>query len=262
MRFRILLAAISVFGICLMSFAAQPDVSGSPVLFVKGLLMLQLEQKDGLHIVVPDAPGHKAAITFVMQDGQRHSIPFKGHNVIQMTGAAESTAVVKVPELIRMKELYGNNFTARVDRSPNSVTIPWSSIRMVSTEKVTDARYTFERSDNGYEIQTFRPRNIAESLRIDLSSSGKLESGLAKGHVELSQVKEIRIEQVPTGMSGMSGMDMYAYHFHHYLHYVDRFDIEKFDVQPRKVSGAVSFAPRVGHSFWFGDVLCCPVAIN
>ena len=62
MRFRNLLAAISVFvavSFTSLSFSAQPKTSSPPTVFVRGLLMLQLEQKDGLHITLPDAPGHK-----------------------------------------------------------------------------------------------------------------------------------------------------------------------------------------------------------
>lgn len=259
MRFRNLLAAISVFTACVMTLASQPNISSAPVVLVKGLLMLQLEQKDGVHIAVPEAPGHKATITFVMRDRQRYSIPFKGHSVIQMAGATGGTPVVKVPELVRMKELYADGFTPRVERSPNSVVIPWGSIAMVSTDKVTDVRYTFVRADNGEEIVAFRPRNIAESIRIDLSASGKLNSELGKARLDLGAVAEIRIEQLP---AGMSGMDMYTQHFYHYFHYIDRAPNLNFDVEPRKVSAGTSYSPRVGQSFWNGTNLCGPLAIN
>lgn len=259
MKVRHLLAAISVFTVCFMSFAGQPDAPSSPVVFVQGLLMLQLEQADGLHIAVPAAEGHIASITFVMQDGQRHSIPFKGHSVVQMTGTTASTPVVKVSDLVRMKELYGDGFRVRMERSTNSISIPWNSIAMVSTERVTNARYTFVRRDNGEEIVAFRPRNIAESIRIDLSPSGQLKSGLAKGRIDLGGVREIRIEQQPTEMSGM---DAYAEHFDSYLRYIDRPAGLNFDVEPRKLSGAGTYFPHVGQSFWNGMNLCAPIAID
>jgi hypothetical protein len=262
MRFRNLLAAVSVFAVCFMPlcFAAQPDASTSPAVFVRGLVMLQLEQKDGLHIVLPDAPGHKATVTFVMEDGKRHVVPFKGHNTIRTTEAESSPAVVKVPELIRLKELFGSGITPLLDRAPNHISIPWSSIRNVSTTEVSASRFTFVRKDNGEEIETFRPRNIAETVRIQLSSLGHLDFKPLKSDIELDKVKEIWLEQVP---NRMDTADAYRDHFHHYFHYIDRPAGQNFEVQPRRVSGAVSSMPRVGNSFWLGgDVLCDPVAID
>ncbi|HXC62155.1 MAG TPA: hypothetical protein VNV63_05735, partial [Nitrospiria bacterium] len=228
MRFRNLLAAVSVFAavsFTSLSFSAQPEVYSPPTVFVRGLMMLQLEQKDGLHITLPDAPGHNANITFVMRDGQRRVVPFKGHNVINGSNS-ESSPVVKVPELIGLKELFGNGITPKLDHAPNSVSIPWSSVRTVSTDKVSNVRYTFVRKDNGEEIQSFRPRNVAELIRIELTSFGSLDFNLAKADIDVSKVKEIWIEQVP---KDMTNMDVYREHFHHYLHYIDRPASQTFD---------------------------------
>ena len=65
MKFRNLLTAIGV--LAALSFTswkllAQPGATTSPAVFVRGLLMLQLEQQDGLHIILPDAAGHKASV--------------------------------------------------------------------------------------------------------------------------------------------------------------------------------------------------------
>jgi hypothetical protein len=262
MRFRNLLAAVSVFAVCFtpLCFAAQPEASTSPAVFVRGLVMLQLEQKDGLHIVLPDAPGHKATITFVMEDGKRHVVPFKGHSTIGTSQAESSPAVVKVPELVRLKELFGSGIKPLLDHAPNNISIPWSSIRTVSTAEVSASRFTFVRKDNGEEIETFRPRNIAETVRIQLSSLGHLGFNPLKSDIELDKVKEIWIEQVP---GSRDTADAYRDHFHHYLHYIDRPAGQNFDVEPRKTSGAQSYTPRVGNSFWLGaDVLCQPAAID
>jgi hypothetical protein len=163
--------------------------------------------------------------------------------------------MVKVPELVRLKELYGSEITSRVDHAPNNISIPWSSVRTVSTDKVSLARYTFVRKDNGEEVETFRPRNIAESIRIELTSFGSLDFSLAKADIDVSQAKEIWIEQVP---KDMTNMDVYREHFHHYLHYIDRPASQTFDIEPRKVSGAVSYTPRVGNSFWINELVFCP----
>ncbi len=263
MRVRNLLAAVSVFAVCLttLSLAAQPEVSTSPAVFVRGLMILQLAQKDALHIVLPDAPRHKATVTFVMNDGKRHMIQFKGHSTIKAVSDSEgSAAVVKVPELVRMKELYGDGFTPLIDDVADHIEIPWSGIRSVKTEKVTDSRYTFVRKDNGEEITSFRPRNIAESLRIELGSFESLYFNGLKREVNAAEVKEIWIEQVP---KDMSTADVYPDHFHHYFHYIARAASQNFDVEPRKVSGAISRSPRLGQSFWLDQyVICGPIRID
>ena len=263
MRVRNLLAAVSVFAVCLttLSLAAQPEVSSSPAVFVRGLMILQLAQKDALHIVLPDAPGHRATVTFVMNDGKRHVIPFKGHSTIKAASDPEgSTAVVKVPELVRMKELYGDGFTPLIDRVADHIDIAWSGIRTVKTEKVTDSRYTFVRKDNGEEITSFRPRNIAESLRIELGSFEGLQFNGLKREINAAEVKEIWIEQVP---KDMSTADVYPDHFHQYFHYIARAASQNFDVEPRKLTGAISRSPRVGQSFWIDMlVLCGPIRID
>ena len=211
--------------------------------------------------MLPDAPGHKATITFVMNDGKRHVVPFKGHSTIKTSQAESSPAVVRVPELVRLKELFGSGITPVLERAANRVSIPWSSIRTVSTEKVSASRFTFVRKDNGEEIETFRPRNVAETIRIQLTSLGQLDFDRLRSGIEIGNVREIWIEQVP---KSVDAADMYQQHFHHYLHYIDRPAGKTFDVEPRKVSGAVSQSmPRVGQSFWIGgEVLCEPVRID
>ena len=263
MKVRNLLAAAGVFAVCLTtsSVAAQPEVSTSPAVLIRGLMILQLAQKDALHIVLPDAPGHKATVTFVMNDGTRHVIPFKGHSIVKAASDPErSTAVMKVPELVRMKELYGNGFTPLIDRVANRIEIPWPGIRAVKTDKVTNSRYTFVRKDNGEEITSFRPRNIAESLRVELSSFESLHFNGLKREIDAAAVKEIWIEQVP---KDMGTADIYPDHFHHYFHYIARAASQNFDVEPRRVSGAISRSPRVGQSFWLDLVIVCgPIRID
>jgi len=222
--------------------------------------MLQLEQQDGLHIILPDAPGHKATITFVTNDGKRVVVPFKGHSTIQTSQPEPSPAVVKVPELVRLKELFGTGITPLVNRAPNKVLIPWSSIRSVTTDEVSPSRFTFVRTDNGEEIETFRPRNIAETIRIQLTSVGQLDFKPLKSDIDVEKVKEIWIEQVP---KNLDSADMYRDHFHHYLHYIERPAGQNFNVEPRKLSGASSRTAQFGQSFWIGaDLPCDPVAVD
>lgn len=266
MKFRNLLRAVSVFALlslASMSAFAETDASTSPVVFVKGLLMLQLQQKDGLQIILPEADGHKATITFVMNDGSRQVIPFKGLSSIRNLQAETSQAVVQVPELVRLKELFGDGAKARVDNVPNKVFISWSSIQSMTTEEVSPYRYTFVRKDTGSEIETFRPRNIAETIRIQLTSSGQLDFKALKRDIDVRKVKEIWVEQVPERADSAS-MDMFQEHFHHYLHYVVRPAGQNFDVEPtRLTSAAANATPRLGRAFWRGTGgFCGPLRLD
>jgi hypothetical protein len=261
MKAQKLLAAVCVFAVSLMSgFAAEKEQSQAPVVYVRGLAMLQMENPENLRIGLPDAPGHDAKITLVMQDGQKRELPFKGHGAIRVTHPSGSQPVINIPEVVRMKEFYGSGIKPLLDKSPKTISIPWSGIRRVATEQVSDARYTFVRKDTGEEVQTFRPRKVAESVRIELSSSGKLEFGASKTSLDLQGVKAIWIEYAPRDMTRENS---YAEHFHHYLHYVERPSAYRFDVEPRKVSGPSSVSPRVGNSFWINIyVWCYLVAID
>ena len=262
MKVQNLLAAVCLFAVSQMPvFAGQQDISQAPVVYVRGLAMLQLEDRDNLHIALPDAAGHDATITFVMNDGKKTVVPFKGHGAIRVSDPGNSRPVVNVPEVVRMKELYSSALKPLLDRAPRTVSIPWSGIRRVETEKVTDARYTFIRKDTGEELETFRPRKIAESIRIELASAGALDFGASRASFGLQGVKAIWIEYLPHDMT--SG-NPFVEHFHHYVHYVQRPSGYEFDVEPRKMTGAgARVSPRIGNSFWVGELaLCYLVAVD
>jgi len=263
MRFRNLLIAVSVSAAvcvaCLSAFAGA-DTSTGPVVFVKGLLMLQLQQENGLQIILPDAEAHHATITFVMKDGTRKSIPFKGHGTIATTRSGNAPAVIKVPELIRMRELFGDGVKPLVERAPNKVSIPWSSIQSVTTEEVSPYRYPFVRKDNGEEIETFRPRKISETIRIQLTSLGQLDIRPLKSDIDTSKVKEVWMEQVPQRADSAAG-DMFREHFHHLLQYINRPSDQSFDVEPRRLGAAT--ASRLGRAFWIDlFIFCGPVSLD
>jgi hypothetical protein len=256
MRVRNLLTAIGVFvgAFTSLGFSAQPEASNPPVIFVRGLAMLQLQDPYSLRITLPDAPGHKATITLVGHDRRKRVLPFSGHGVINVSDAHTSAATVNVPELVRMKELYGEAVRPLLKGASKTISIPWSGIRTISTEKVSDARYTFVRKDNGEEVETFRPRNIAETIRIQLASRGSLEFDQTKTSLDLEKISEIWIEYLPQNMNSGG----YEGHFHHYLHYVVRPAEKDFEVEPRKLSAVSRVSPRIGNSFWmYGDEGFC-----
>jgi hypothetical protein len=265
MKVQKLLAAVClfVFTVSLTTgFAApQQDLSQAPVMYVRGLAMLQLEDRENLRIALPDAPRHDATITLIMNDGKKRVLPFEGHGALEVADPSNAAPpIVKVSEVVRMKEFYGSKIESLLDRAPNTISIPWSGVRRVATEKVSDARYTFIRKDTGKEVETFRPRQIAESVRIELSSSGTLNFGGSKAKLNLEGVKAVWIEYLP---QDMTRGNPYAEHFHHYLHYVDRPSGYRFDVEPKRLTGRESVKPRVGNSFWIDlFVLCYVVAVD
>src|SRR5438093_951330 len=131
-----------------------------------------------------------------------------------------------------MKEFYGNSVKSHVDQCPSVISIPAAAIRSVTTEEVSKARYTFVRADTGEEVTTFRPRRIAEIIKIDLSSAGTLKLDNGKMNIALDTARELRLEYSP---DRASSMDPFADHFNHYFAYVERPAALDFNVVPRKL---------------------------
>lgn len=241
----------AVASVSMSSSAQEPPTS--PAIIVKGLVMVRLQDRDGLRIALPNAPHHKATITFRMDDGTKRVFPFKGHGTISANDVALTRADIRVPELVQIKEIYGDGTKFLLDRAENMLLIPWSGIRKVSTKEVTAARYTFVRTDNGEEIETFRPRQVAESLRIDLTSDGAMTFNQSSIRFN-SDVRVIEVEHAP---QNVTSADPIQEHFHHYAHYFIRPSTKMFDVEPRKLSGATQRSPRVGNSFWVDQYIWC-----
>jgi hypothetical protein len=107
------------------------------------------------------------------------------------------------------------------------------------------------RADSGQEIESFRPRQIAETIKIDLSSAGTLKLDGGKTNIPLETARELRVQYTPEKVS--SG-DAYAEHFNHYFDYVERPAALDFDVVPKKVGARNTPSPRVGHHFMMIDL--------
>jgi hypothetical protein len=230
-------------------------------LYVKGLVLLDLDQSGVLRLGFPKAPGHKATLSILPENGSRRLMTIKGHGSLQTSELLSSQPRIFVPELVRMKEFYGPSVKSKVDQCPTVITIPHSAIRSVTTAELSKARYTFMRADNGQEVETFRPRQLAETLKIDLSSAGILKLDNGKISIPLEKTQELRVEYAPDSPAGMNA---YADHFQHFFSYVERPAALDFDVVPKKLGGGSSSTPRIGHHFMmrFGDeVLCIPAAI-
>jgi hypothetical protein len=231
-------------------------------LYVKGLVMVDLGNPALVRLGFPKAPGHKATLSVIPQAGTKQILPIKGNGEVKGGGLASADSKIVVPELIRMKEFYGDDVKSHVDRCPGVISIPRNAIRSVTATELTPTRYTFVRSDTGEEVATFRPRQVADAIKIDLSSAGTLKLDDGKVNIPLETARELRVEYTAerTGSS-----DPFADHFHHYFPYVERPAALDFDVVPRRVgaSSAPAPTPHAGHHFMMLDnvVLCSLVAV-
>src|SRR3989442_1435573 len=245
-------SAVSVMGV---SAFASTSADNSPAdvtsLYVKGLVLLDLSNPALIRLGFPKAPGHKATLSIVPQNGTRRTIAIKGNGSVEAQSIGSGEPKIFVPELVRMKEFYGEGVKSRVDKCPSVVSIPSNAIRSITTSEVSKARYTFVRADNGEEVSSFRPRQVAETIKIDLSSAGVLKLDDGKVNIPLDTTRELRAEYAPEKVQ--PGFDPYTDHFGHYFSYIERPAALDFDVVPRRLSGSTSPPPRVGHHFMMTD---------
>lgn len=228
-------------------------------LYVKGLVMLDFQDTDVLRLGFPKAPGHKATLAIVPQSGTQRILTIKGRGTVDATNIAAVDPKIFVPELVRMREFYGSGVKSHVDQCPSVIAIPSAAIRSVTTSELSKAKYTFARVDNGDEVTTFRPRHVAETIKIDLSSAGTLKLDGGKVNIPLQTARELHVQYAP---ENPAGMDAYADHFHHYFDYVERPAAADFDVVPKRLTGSSLPAPKVGNRFMMMDMFpfCFPLA--
>src|SRR5688500_15347928 len=74
--------------------------------YVKGLVMISCEDSKVLRVGLPRAPGHKATLAMVPQTGNQRSLNMKGAYTVETAAAGSGRPDYKIPELIRMQELY------------------------------------------------------------------------------------------------------------------------------------------------------------
>jgi len=233
------------------SFAA----TGTTSLYVKGLVMVDFGNPEFVRLGLPKAPGHKATLGIVPQSGPRMTLSIKGSGKIDPIGLVASTNPrIAVPELIRMKELYGNTIKSHVDQCPSVISIPSAAIQSVTTTEVSPVRYTFVRADNGKEVTSFRPRQIAETIKIDLSSAGTLKLDSGKVSIPLETARELRLEYAP---DRNDSLDSFADHFNHYFDYIERPAAMDFNVVPKKLSGNSGPVPKIANRFMMDYLAWC-----
>ena len=209
--------------------------------YVRGLVMLSFRDPEFLQIGFPKAHAHAATLRVFPLEGDEWSTELKGRGnlVGEFTG---SKPEILLPELVSMTELYGQTVRPRIEKSPSLISIPWSAVQSVSTHSLSKSRYTFVRADTREEIHSFRPRRIAESLRIDILSSGTMNINDGKLTLPLNGVSELGTDFVPT-RDGTGGFES---HFQYYLPYVEGND---FDVVPKNLSPSKKSTRMAGNSF-------------
>jgi hypothetical protein len=225
------------------AFAATEQTTS---LYLGGLIMVSFE-KDSMRIGFPQAPAHKATLKIVPVNGVTRTIPIKGNGLLESHGTVTSRKVF-APEAVQASEIYGNDVKARFEKCPSVIEIPYSAIKSITTAKVSKDRWTFVRSDNNQEIDTFRPRQIAESLKIELLSNSVLKLDGGKTTVKLDSTQEMLANYAPAPKD--ISPNMYADHFVHYMQYIERPPAADFMVVPKKLTGITSSAtPKIGNQF-------------
>ena len=241
------------------SFAAD-GTTGTTSLYVKGLVMFDFADPELLRLGFPKAPGHKATVSIVPRTGTQRTLTIKGKGSVDAAGLSGANPRISVPEIVRMKEFYSPSVKSHVDQCPSVLSIPSAAIQSVTTHEVSKARYTFVRADNGQEVDTFRPRQIAETIKIDLLSGGTLKLNDGNVSIPLETARELHVQYAP---ERVDSVDPFADHFGHYFDYVERPAAMDFNVVPKRLTGSNTTTPKVGNHFMMLDMLvfCYVVAV-
>ena len=211
--------------------------------------MVSFEDPKVLRLGMPKAPGHKATLSLVPQTGSQRLLNLKGNYAVETAAKTSAKPEYKIPELIRMQELYGSNIRSRVNECPTVISIPYAAIKSITAQDLSQDRYTFVRSDNGQEITSFRPRKVADTLRIELSSDAVLKMEDGKTAVAMNSMKEVHTEYSPDSVPTQAEIDAFTAHFAHYYDYLDRPAGANFIAVPKNLTGNPAAAPKTGNRF-------------
>jgi hypothetical protein len=218
--------------------------------FAKGLVMVSFEDPKFLRLGFPNAPGHRGTLAVLPKTGSKRSLSLKGNTTLEgsAVGSAEASRFV-IPEIVRMKEFYGDSIRSRIAECPTVVRIPYTAIQSIAAVELSPVKYTFLRRDTGTEVPTFRVRKIAESIRIELASDSVIHMDNGKTLLELKNFRELRAEFAPENPPTNLNVDPFAVHFGHYFTYLDRPATANFEVVPQRIGEVKSSVPKAGNSF-------------
>jgi hypothetical protein len=222
--------------------------------YLRGLVMVAFENQM-LRIGFPKAPGHKAVLQIQPINGTKRTLMLKGNGSLQTNSVASAQPKVFIPEIVRMSEFYGPDVKPHFEKCQSVIEIPLSAIRSITTSSVTKDRWTFVRADTGVEVNTFRPRQIAEGLKIELSSNGVLKLDGLKLSIPLDTTQELVSNYEPAPEDKYPSM--FEDHFAHYFAYVERPPAADFLVVPKKLTGNLNSTPRVGNRFMIENTPVC-----
>ena len=221
----------------------------STAFFAKGLIMISFEDSSVLRLGFPKAHAHKATLSLVSKNGGQRTLNLKGAYSVETELTAAGKPDFKIPELIRMQEIYGSGIRSRVTECPTVISIPYAAIKSITAPETSPTRYTFVRADTGKEIATFRPRKIAETLKIELTTDAVMNLDGGKTPIALNSMKEVHAEYAPEDASVVAGVDAFTAHFPHYNAYLDRPANANFDVLPKNLGPSSLATPKVGNNF-------------
>jgi hypothetical protein len=216
--------------------------------YAKGLIMVSFEDPTVLRLGLPRAHAHKATLGMIPGQGSQRMVNLKGAYVVETAAPTSGKTNYVIPELVRMQEFYGADVRSRITECPTVISIPYAAIKSITAVETSPTRYTFVRADNGKEIETFRPRKIAETLKIDLLPGATLKLSGGKS-VALDTMRELHAEYSFEDPESLAGIDAFTAHFPHYNAYLVRPVNSNFDVLPKNLGAAPTTAPKVGKSF-------------
>jgi hypothetical protein len=184
--------------------------------YVRGLAMLSLSDPQYLRIALPKAPHHAATLVVTPSGGQPTETRIEGNGRVEGIAAGGIKPDIRLPEVVHIRELY-REAVSKLDNSPTVISIPWSAVRSMSTNVVSEDRWTFVFKDTGEEVNSFRPRKIAESIKIDLVSNATLTMNGGKFSVPLAGAEQVWTDFTPTHEMAGGFED----HFGYYMPYVN-----------------------------------------
>ncbi len=203
--------------------------------YIRGLAMMSFSDPEYLRIALPKAPHHAATLVVTPTDGPPTQTRIEGNGAVEGIAPGGARPDFRMPELIHIRELY-RDAVARLDQSPSIISIPWSGVRSMSTNVVSEDRWTFVFKDTGEEVNSFRPRKIAESIKIDLVSNATLTMNNGKDSIPLAGTEEVWTDFTPSHDEAGGFED----HFGHYMPYVGTDEVA--EVIPKKLGRATQSA--------------------
>src|SRR5690349_8818687 len=115
-------SAASVIGVSAFASSAVDKAAADVTsMYVKGLVMVDLGNPDLIRLGFPKAPGHKATVSILPQSGARRTIAIKGNGSVEAHGVASTDPKIFIPEVVRMKEFYGDGVKSHVDKCPSVI---------------------------------------------------------------------------------------------------------------------------------------------